>query len=171
MNTILFLDIDGVINPHNYASYPQENKLQPYIFSLLKRNPNIRRLPSFTVDQVAHFFDRQACLFIQKLIKEFNCKLVISSSWRCVFNNQQLKAVLDLQDLGFAFMDTTDTLSSRPAEIKDYIYKHSIERYLVIDDFNMESSFHEHFILTKNLFTEANYQAARKALKDQYEEK
>lgn len=171
MNTILFLDIDGVINPHNYTSYPQENKLQPWIFSFLKRNPDIRKLPAFTVDQVVHYFDRKACLLIQKLMKEFDCKLVISSSWRCIFNNQQLKAILDLQNLGFAFIDSTDTLSSRPAEIKDFISKHQIEKYLVIDDFNMETSFHEHFILTKKIFTEENYQEARKALQSQYEEK
>ncbi len=169
MYPILFLDIDGVINPHNYKKYPKENKYQPIFLSFIKRNKNIRNLPTFTVDQVYHFFDRQACLLIRKLVKEFDCKIVISSSWRCIFDSTQLKAILDLQNLGFAFFDVTPILSNRPQEIKDFIQKEKIDKYLVIDDFNMQLNFPSHFILTKECFNEKNYQEARKALQKQYE--
>lgn len=169
MHPVLFLDIDGVINPHNYTKYPNENKIQPIFLSLVKRNKNIRTLPPFTVDQVYHFFDHQACIYIHKLVKEFDCKIVISSSWRCVFDHTQLKAILDLKNLGFAFIDATSISSNRPQEIKEYIQKNKIQKYLVIDDFNMSLNFPNHFILCKNCFNEENYQSARKALKNQYE--
>lgn len=167
MEAIIFLDIDGVINPHRYTTMPKAKKTLVWRQALWKRNPDIKSLPAFTVNQVTNYFDQKACGYIRSLCQEFSAKIVISSSWRMVFEDKKLKAILDIQSLGFAFQGSTCIGTNRPQEIQDYIAKHQITQYIVIDDFNMAAFFGSHFILTKERMEEEQYLAARNSLRRQ----
>ncbi|MBP3853505.1 MAG: hypothetical protein J6D18_02935 [Erysipelotrichaceae bacterium] len=164
MNPVLFLDIDGVINPNRPRLFPIKDPDLREKLSVENDNPNINDLDLKFVTQIYYGFDPKACQYIEDLCKEFRAKLVISSSWRLMLTLEQLIAVFDIHRLGHYVIGKTTDGTTRVQEIKEYIYKENITHYLVIDDFNMEVAFEKRMIRTKHVFTAQDYSKARKQL-------
>lgn len=102
--TIIFLDIDGVLN-----------QLQPYKI------------------------DKICIAALKQLIKSLSAKVVLSSSWRLGYSSiydkctPQIKMLLDYLPRGIV-VGITKQLDSRDAEISDYIARHNIDNYVILDD-------------------------------------
>lgn len=163
MKPIIFLDIDGVLNPYRTYMFPVDNPNLLKQLSKETKNKDIEKLDINLVTQIYHGFDHQACSYIEQLCKEFDAKIVISSSWRLVYSLDQLKAILDIHHLGHYLIDTTEDYNTRPQEIIRYCEYHFISTYIVIDDFNMPI-FDTRMIHTKNSIKEKDYKKARNAL-------
>jgi len=120
---IIFLDFDGVIcNPETCAAVG---------------------------DQMASYIDPVSAGLVKRLCVDHNCKIVISSSWRILFNRETINAILGAvcPNLGrYMFRDekwcterfngVTIDQHGRGKEIKAWIDKYSneFENFVILDD-------------------------------------
>ena len=105
MNPILFLDIDGVLNPPICPQYELDFALSDKLAAKLN-NPSIKKLNIYFVNQVYYGFDKKSCELIKKLAQEFEAKIVLTSSWRLYYTKEEIaenfanrKIVNDLREL------------------------------------------------------------------------
>ena len=117
---IIFLDIDGVLNQ-------------------LQGN---------------YYIDKNCVEQLGILCKQLGGKIVLTSSWRLGYSNvgkcspqiEELKTVF--KEYGITIEGRTFDLGDRYTEIKDYIIRRGVGKYVVIDDDSREFSSKE----LKNLF-------------------
>ncbi len=164
MNPILFLDIDGVLNPHICPQYELDYELNKKLSEKFN-NPAIKKLNIYFVNQIYYGFNKKSCELIQKLVNEFDAKIVLTSSWRLYYTKEEIESMFEIAGIHNAFIDFTAQGNPRNSVIREYIYAHNIKRFLVIDDFDMHNNFGYRFIQTSHFFNEANYHQARYALK------
>lgn len=108
---ILFLDIDGVLHPDDVASFTQDR----------------------TAPTGVNLF-RWAPILVELLNKYPEVKIVVSSTWRCLF---PYTILMDLLPLGIKerVIDVTEPkLYDRWDAIKEYIVRHKLNKYIIIDD-------------------------------------
>lgn len=116
----LFLDFDGVVNVFYEPGTPKYEQV---------------------IAQQTYFqADRDCVQWLNRLVKHFSLKIVITSSWRwngLVFCKQHLV------DGGFLYpeqivdMTSLNDHISRDTLILDYIQNHDIEVYAVLDDLDL----------------------------------
>ena len=116
------------------------------------------RLDDFTDDVVSE----EAVYYLNKLCLETGFKIVVCSSWRHLDNYKEI-----LYDSGIdhdieVVGRTELSRNGREAEIKDYVEKHNIDKYIVIDDAYLSDDFEAHHVrpasrlgFTKNKYDEA----------------
>lgn len=164
MNPILFLDIDGVLNPPICPQYELDFALSDKLAAKLN-NPSIKKLNIYFVNQVYYGFDKKSCELIKKLAQEFEAKIVLTSSWRLYYTKDEIEGMFEIVGIKDTFIDFTVHGNPRNNVIMEYVHTHNVKRYLVIDDFDMRNNFGYRFIQTAQCFNEANYHQARYALK------
>lgn len=110
MTNYIFLDIDGVL------ALPQ-NKLSD-------------KHESFE-------FDLKCVQILKEICREYEAKIVVTSSWRINKTISQLKELFSHYDLDMyiedKLMDNID-YTERENGIKDYIIRNRINNYIIIDD-------------------------------------
>lgn len=104
------------------------------------------------------YLDPIACQLIKRLCTEHNCRLVISSSWRLLYDLYAIQGILNAACAGLgSLMYTTEkwrTVSSddgyRGREIKEWVDKYSTEfnRFVIIDDDSDMEPLMESFVKT-----------------------
>lgn len=112
MRKVIFLDIDGVLNSYRsctaYGAYPSDNTS-------------------------AEKFDEIAINLIRVACKKCNAEIILSSTWRCDENWENLAQTLDLP-----IVDKTPdniTLSgSRTLEIEKWLQDNVVFEYVIVDD-------------------------------------
>lgn len=125
MTKYIFLDIDGVLNSEHTLNKSCENMDQ----------------------KIASIISDQLVKNLSYLVKKTDAKIVLSSSWRTYFDKNindprnifGMILVHSLNKYGLKLHDMTPYpkglySSERGLEIKNYIDKHNIEDYVVIDD-------------------------------------
>ena len=130
-NKILFLDIDGVINS-------QDNMYSHNILWNLN-NKNKSR------DEYGELFDERCVRWLKWICDKTECKIVLSSSWRCRgLSNIQL--MWKIRNLPSEVIDTTplevsewiyaetNNEADRGYEIQEWIENNKPERYCIVDD-------------------------------------
>ena len=112
MINLIFIDIDGVLNsPHfyNITSYYTWDLFDPYCIKLLN-----------------------------KLLKENNAKLVISSDWRKTYGLKKVKEVFKKNKIKSNSIDCISTKYSKEVGIKKYLERtlNTLKNinYVVLDD-------------------------------------
>lgn len=168
-NSIIFMDIDGVIN--NYL-YCERMKYEP-------KNPDLPFLTEMNLEMMKR---------IVRLANETNSDIVLSSSWKAVWNykdsdigKNDMKKMFDY--VGINIIDTTpDLKGGRAKEIKAWLDKHpNITHFVSLDDDYAESYYKRagipnHTIHTKYWctdeskggFQEKHYQKALEILRTEY---
>lgn len=116
---IVFLDYDGVVNT---LMFGKKNTDTPYF--------------NFPDDGKVNNY--QAVKWLEKLCKEFDAKIVVTSTWRlydnykeCLYNGGLSK---DIEIIGRTD-DIGEEFYKRPKEIKKYLNEHKeIEQFVILDD-------------------------------------
>ena len=116
-DTIIFLDIDGVLRTH-------KSDLE---WSLKLNVP----IPERVFDRK---FNPKAVSNINQLIYYTKAKIVVSSTWRTQFTLQQLKDIFRSNGITGEVIDKTPIGLTRGEEIQEWIDYHGVDSYVVIDD-------------------------------------
>lgn len=118
---ILFLDIDGVLNSHEWYE---------------KNVKQIHSESSMFWRSVAEL-DPAACALINKFCEEEELKIVITSTWRKLHDVFQIEAMFKKKGLFAEVFDKTPDLKgkARGYEIQEYLDNTpGIEKYVILDD-------------------------------------
>ena len=173
---VIFLDIDGVIQPYNSQSRFKHD-LKALRKELSKKyNRDYSIYHSADVGACYYDWNEDAVNRIKKILKETGAKIVISSDWRSEELLDKMKDLLRIWNMDKYLVGETeaafdgekmtmqetcnyiekkiksDKFSYREIEILDYVYKHKeITNYVAIDDMNLSKTIGEHFVKTDNL--------------------
>ncbi len=125
---VLFLDIDGVLNSENF--FLNQNR-SPFPF-LFDRAGDIDPVP---------------CKLLNVFCKEYDIKIVVSSTWRREFDKKQLSELFKRRGLETEVVDITPVLwgKKRGDEVMKYLrdFEHRnrgltnsivIQNYVIVDD-------------------------------------
>lgn len=119
---VLFLDIDGVLNTP-------------------------KMLGRFGMD----FIDNILVALVARIVKETECKIVLSSTWR-IDKQDLMLATRELAEQGLTIYDCTPVLNtrmypSRHEEIQSWLDQNPVERFAILDD-DPEACIEGHFFRT-----------------------
>lgn len=159
---VLFLDIDGVLNSQNWFGYMQ------YCIKndMYNRVMNFVETPDEYTEYKLTMLDDRAIANLNRIVDETGCKIVLSSSWRCLWNpaeNNKILEALKLKGFKYDFYGMTPRIpqkdfgQERGIEIQTWIDKelenNEIESYLILDDDNdMLPEQMNNFILVNNQY-------------------
>lgn len=139
---VLFLDIDGVLNSHIWFAMREAPSTYQSMFERSKWD-----------------LDPRAVALVKDFVQRNNLKVVISSTWRRLYNESQLKALFKEHDWNIPIIGVTPTSRSgiRGDEIQTWIDNwnqehpsNPVENYIIFDD---DSDFKQdqlpHFVQTQ----------------------
>lgn len=139
---VVFLDIDGVLQPHNSMyRFNADDK----IIEMLSKKHNIdySQYDFYDVAAVYYDWDEQAVCRLKYILDETNSKIIISSNWRSNIFPYKTKDFLAIQELdSYWFADNIDLgyqqnstmTKTRAMEIKDSLDRYDIDNFVVLDD-------------------------------------
>ena len=182
MNKILFLDINGVIEPLSNEkfdlTFDEFEKLNEKLEK--EQGINYRKYSKYLIKSVCYYWDKEALKQLKRIVDKTGAKIVISSYWK-LNGIQAMKDFLAIYNLGEYVVDVTpdvyrDKIDSKPyerifkqpindrsLEILEYLKTHDkIEDYIALDDRNLRPFLDGHFVqpylvLTKKDADEAIY--------------
>ena len=141
---VLFLDIDGVLNSQNWfgwRAYCMKNK------GIGEFDMDKHLTDDKYVLYKLSMLDQRAVANLNRIIDETGCKVVLSSSWRCLWNpkeNDLTVEALKLRGFKYDFYGVTPRMpqkdfgQERGLEIQAWMDKeleiNEIESYLILDD-------------------------------------
>ena len=117
---VLFLDIDGVLNNKDITRYH-------------KGRPGEYAYGVFTGED---YFDPRCVQNLNTIIKETGAKIVISSSWRLLFDMETLTDFFVSQKIEGEIIGYTNRFSGeRGHEIQEWLDRHEeVEKFVILDD-------------------------------------
>lgn len=141
---IVFLDIDGVLQPYNAETRFYFNNIdQARALKRLKETVKIDYSQYDISDVLAVAFDwnEQAVARLKYILDKTDSKIIISSDWRSEKYPNKMHDLLEIHQLGkYWFKDNViikETLplpQIRHLEIEDSLKKYPIENFVVLDD-------------------------------------
>lgn len=134
---ILFVDIDGPLIPgrsYFLDQQPIKNKLADYQFEDQKRF-------EFYVDKfgLQMTMDPIAVAMVNDILKQTNASIVVHSTWSYLFNEKDVKKVLEVNGIHGPYHEdwTTpkDPNTRREHQVKLWLDKHpEVDMYAILDD-------------------------------------
>ena len=144
---IIFLDIDGVIQP-TWKQDRFKHDMEALRAEIAEKYNEPEYLEFNKYDLAATYADwsEVALTNLRKLFVEQGAKAVISSDWRRSHTLRRLQLLFRLYDLQDYIIDCTEILDNetRGAEIQAYIEAHpEITKFVILDDLRFD--FHTRF--------------------------
>lgn len=171
MKKVVFLDIDGVLQPDkNHNRF--ENNLDELKQTWGRVNPDYLTLDKWDMGATYFDWDLGAVDRLRKLLKLHDAKIVISSNWRTSKNLHKLRLLFNFYDLDKYVADVTVILDfkrgGRSAEIQQYLDTHpEIEKFVILDDYRgyFEGVFTDTFVYCPDVFNNECFAKANEILK------
>lgn len=167
---IIFLDIDGVIQPYNNQYRFNYDMKKTVEFLDQKYSTDIySKTDIYDVCAAYYDWDEIALGMIKKILFHCNAYIVIHSGWKESLDLKQLKALFRLYGLNDYVIDVCEK-GTKEKVIKKYLEenKDNIEEYVIVDDQDMTNTFGYHFVKTKNVLSINNYSQIMKILNYEY---
>ena len=153
---IIFLDIDGVLQPYNNNERFNHDLKETVKKVAEKYNDEIYfTMDPYDVAVVYYDWDEKAVRLLRDCLDKTGAKIVISSGWRDFNNEEKLKALFKIHKLDSYIIDVLPR-GRKETVITKYLEDNFglIEGYVVLDDCNMSLSFGTHMIETYDKMTD-----------------
>jgi hypothetical protein len=172
MEKVVFLDIDGVLQPMSsqkrfkYVGSNFDLGYMPELYKQLyeKYGVDYAQYNRYDVAAVYYDWDKNAVVELKRILDVTGAKAVITSSWRETKTLSCLVDLFKLYDLGEYIVDITPIESKDPAvrarmenlnihdvraaEILEYVDRHpEIKKWVVIDDMWANAALGKHVVL------------------------
>lgn len=159
---VIFLDIDGVLQPLN-AKNRFRNNLDKLREDLAKKynKDNYLKYDMYDLGAIYYDWNKEAVSCLKKLLEETSAELVISSSWREYNPIEILKDYFKIHDLDKYMTEYVPFNSNinthrhyRANLIQEYLEQNKdIEHFLVLDDINLSDAFPNNYVHTLPFFS------------------
>lgn len=140
---VIFLDIDGVLNSHEFFERTKENRDGFYD-------------PSDGETWLA-MLDEACVARLERLVAEHDAKVVISSSWRCVLEHDEIERLLRVKGFtgkvigattkSYGLVPDRDTV--RGDQIQHWLNANPVDSYVILDDNSDMAHLEPRLVLTK----------------------
>ncbi|MDR1871877.1 MAG: hypothetical protein LBS60_08180 [Deltaproteobacteria bacterium] len=187
---VLFLDIDGVLQPigrqNRFAHLEKKDEMDSLYSELFNlHHIDYRIYDQYDVTAVYYDWDKSSVLLLKDVLETTNAKIVLSSSWKEDKTRNHMSDLLRIHGLNKYYIDNTIDIkysnrkeytknlikytvkgvyySIRALEILHYVnkYKH-ITNFVAIDDLNLTDGLKNNFVHTNSRLTSED---AKKAIK------
>ena len=168
---IVFLDIDGVLQP-----YDSENRFYSDKRTIGKLSNKFgidySKHSFYDVTAVYYDWDSQAVSRLKYILDKTNSKIIISSDWRNNNDPNKMKDLLTIQKLDSYYfcdnviLDKVNSLAyTRALEIQDSLNRYNIDNYVVLDDMKeLREYFPDNIVVTNNIISVSNMNESIKIL-------
>jgi hypothetical protein len=154
MEPLIFLDIDGVLNSARFLSERAGGEGVVIVDGQF---------------DATHTIDPERVAFLNRLVEESGARVVLSSSWRCLFGLERTQRSLQAKGFAGRLADATVRLVGRPrhAEIRHYLAGFSrVPNFVVLDDdLGAGDGLCEHFVRVEDGLEPAHVEAALAVLR------
>ena len=173
---VVFLDIDGVLQPYN--SKERFLHINPKIIDQLSEEYGVDYDSYNIYDVCAAYYDwnRNALSLLKNILNETEAKIIMSTAWRDEKKPYKMRDLLKLHDLdkywycdniikhGLIFQP-----KRRVLEIEDSLDKYPIDNFAILDDMSkIKDYFPNNTVETTNYLTEEDANKCIKILKKNY---
>lgn len=153
---VIFLDIDGVLQPDSNRDRFNHNLIQLRQEIAEKYNDeNYMMLDEWDIGAVYYDWSEKAVENLRSLLNIENIEIVISSSWKYKKTVYDLQCLFRIHNLEYMVTDMTpqDKYGFTPnknVSINEYLEKNNdILTYVVIDDADLSKYYPNNFVCTK----------------------
>jgi hypothetical protein len=167
VRTVIFLDIDGVIQPLSSQRRFQHDlrKLQEQL-AIQYKNDEYLSMDRYDLGAVYYDWDKKAVERLRQLCIETNAEIVITSDWRTYSPLSRLKDYFRLHDLDTYIVEEIPQIAgkSRCGEVTEYLKNHpDIQRFVILDDAHVrdfETKYPDRFVYCHYIFDDDGYKKA-----------
>lgn len=162
MKNILFLDINGVIQPAWNKNRFEKNNQQIKNKLVATIDEQLIHENEEDVATIYYDWDKNAIELVKQILDKHNANIVVSSMWRYRRTIDKLKTIFKIHQLDTYIVDKTEILeNNRPLEIQAYLDKNKdINKYAIIDDldYGLSLAFPNNFVwCSKGIFAEEEF--------------
>ena len=173
---IIFLDIDGVLQP--YASenrfYEINNKAKELVNKLSQKYQiDYTKYSIYDILAVYYDWDESAIERLKYVLNKTSSKIIISSDWRSIKLPNKMHDLLTIKDLGNYWLgdniiinNELSLVKKRVQEINNSLEKYDIDNYVVLDDMKeLSKYFPKNAVITYDYMNNNDMEKCIKILK------
>lgn len=156
---IIFLDIDGVIQPPSYERR-FDHDMEALQYYLANKYSDDIYLTFDKYDLAAAYYDWSyiALGYLKELIEETGSHIVLHSTWGRYNTTKQIIALFKLYDLDNFIIDIINEDNDKKRCIHHYLSKHFIDYFIIIDDdYDLLREFGSYCCLTSQYFQQSDF--------------
>ena len=173
---VVFLDIDGVIQPYNSKERFLHINSQTIEYFNEKYKTDYSIYNIYDVCAAYYDWDKNALILLKEILEQTKSKIIISSAWRDENRPNKMKDLLKLHNLdkywysdNIIIKEYVPQPKKRVLEIENSLNTYSIDNFVVLDDMpGMNDYFPNNMIETNNYLTLEDAKKCIKILKKNY---